>query len=293
MKFDFIRRRKIWYIISLLIIIPGIISFFTRGLNLGIDFKGGNILDVHFTQNVTIAQLRSTLDELKIEGLPQEAGKNNFIIRTSELSEEQNKSLIKNLSDKLGEMKVNRNEKVSGTVGKELTQKAIYSIIIASILMVVYITFRFEFYFGLAAVLALIHDVLVVVGVFSLFQIEVDGTFVAALLTIIGYSINDTIVIFDRIRENLRFYKKESNIDVANMSINQTLFRSISTVLTVIMCLVAILVFGGETTRIFALAMLIGTITGCYSSIFNASPLWIDFKSLSQKKHKNPVAANK
>lgn len=290
---DFVRSRKIWYIISLLIIIPGLISFFTQGLNLGIDFRGGNLLDLQFTkQDVTISELRSTVHDLNVPAQIQEtANKGNFIIRTTEMTEEENVEFVKGLSAKFGEIEIHRNEKVSGTIGKELTQKAVYALIIASILMIVYITFRFEFFFGIAAVLALIHDVLVTIGLFSLFRIEVDSAFVAALLTIIGYSINDTIVIFDRIRENLRHRKKETLEEIVNTSINQTLFRSITTALTVIIGLVAILILGGATIKVFALAMLIGTISGAYSSICTASPLWLDFKYLSQKNRKQQAHA--
>ncbi|WP_227765853.1 protein translocase subunit SecF [Zhaonella formicivorans] len=290
---EFVRRRKIWYILSLLIIIPGLISFALQGLNLGIDFKGGNLLDIEFSQVVTSSELRAATEELKVTAQIQAAGENEFILRTTELTEEQSKAFIKGLTDKFGQLKVHRNEKVSGTIGKELTMKAIYALAIASVLMIIYITFRFEFYFGIAAVLALLHDVFVTIGIFSLFRIEVDSAFVAALLTIIGYSINDTIVIFDRIRENLRHSKKEAIEDVVNASINQTLFRSIATVLTVIIGLVAILVFGGETTRVFALAMLVGTISGAYSSIFTASPLWIDLRKMAENKKRAHAATAK
>lgn len=277
---EFVRRKKLWYLISLLVIMPGLISLMLQGLNLSIDYKGGNLFDVEFTKDVSIAQLRSEVDELTTSAQIQEAGKNEFIIKTVEMHEEDSTKFISALQSKLGEVKVHRNEKVSGVIGKELTQNAIIALLIAFALMVVYVGFRFEFLFGICAVIALIHDVLVTVGVFSLFQIEVDASFIAALLTIIGYSINDTIVIFDRIRENMRFHEKESLIDVVNLSVNQTLFRSITTALTVIIALMAILLFGGETTRVFALAMLIGSISGAYSSIFIASPLWIDLKQL-------------
>lgn len=156
---------------------------------------------------------------------------------------------------------------------------------IASVLMVIYITFRFEFLFGIAAIIALLHDVFVTVGLFSIFWWEIDSAFIAAVLTIIGYSINDTIVIFDRIRENLHKRKKGQDLeDLVNNSVLQTMTRSINTVLTVVIVLVALLIFGGGTIRNFTLAMLIGVVSGAYSSIFNASPLWVEFRNFARKK---------
>ena len=283
---QFIRYRKVWYLISLLIIIPGLISFALQGLNLGIDFKGGNMLEVEFSKPVSISELRSTVENLNNSAQIQEAGENSYILRTSELSEEETHMFIQSLEEKFGEMTIDRNERVSGTIGKELTMKATYALIIAAVLMIIYITFRFEFFFGIAAVTALVHDVLIMIGIFSLFQIEVDNTFIAALLTIIGYSINDTIVIFDRIRENLKNMKKESIEHIVDVSVNQTLLRSITTSLVVVIGLVSILALGGDTTKTFATAMLIGTIAGAYSSIFCASPLWYDIKkAMGNKKH--------
>lgn len=275
---EFVRRKKIWYFISFLMLMTGLISLTLQGLNLGIDFKGGNLLDVAFSQEVSIAQLRSVVEQLTPSAQIQEAGTNKFIIKTVEMNQEETKDFISKLESHLGQLSINRNEKVSGVIGKELTQNALYALILAFALMVVYIGFRFEFYFGIAAICALLHDVFVTVGFFSLFKLEVDATFIAALLTIVGYSINDTIVIFDRIRENMRLNEKENLIDLVNLSINQTLFRTITTGLTVIIGLMAILFFGGETTRIFALAMLIGSLSGVYSSLFIAGPLWLDLK---------------
>ncbi|MBC7336753.1 MAG: protein translocase subunit SecF, partial [Clostridia bacterium] len=178
----------------------------------------------------------------------------------------------------LGPLEVLRNEKVGAVIGRELALNALWALVLGSALMLLYITVRFQFYFGVAAVLALVHDVLVTLGFFSLFQIEVDSAFVAAILTLIGYSINDTIVIFDRIRESLGALRKSPLAEVINYSINVSLVRSINTSLTVIIALVALLLLGGVTTRVFALALLVGTITGTYSSICVASPLYYEFQ---------------
>lgn len=284
---DFVGKRKIWYIVSLLVIIPGIIAMFLNrpALNFGIDFTGGNLLQVKFERQVETAQVREVLKEFNLEKATiQAAGQNEFLVRTPILTEEESDRLLAALKEKLGNLDIKRNEKVGAVIGGELTRKGLYALVLASVLMVIYIGLRFEFLFGFAAVLALLHDVLVTVGLFALFRWEVNSSFVAAILTIIGYSINDTIVIFDRIRENLRLRKKETLEELVNRSITQSLTRSINTAATVIMALLALLILGGETTKIFALAMLIGTISGTYSSIFTASPLWVDFRHLIQER---------
>jgi len=260
--------------------IPGIVSLCTRGLNLGIDFTGGSLLHVRFENKVKVEQVRDVLDDYNIgRGLPiQQAGNNEFIIRTRDLSQEESNQLMKGFRSEIGKMEILRNEKVGPVIGKELTNKALMAVGIACLLMLLYITIRFEFKFGVGAVIALIHDVVIVLGLFSLFQWEVDSVFVAAILTILGYSINDTIVVFDRIRENLKLKRKESYDVIVDKSILQTLNRSINTVLTVLFCLVALLVLGGATIKTFVVAMLIGVIFGCYSSIFVASPIWYDLK---------------
>lgn len=285
MPFHFIKLRKIWYIISILIIIPGIISLFSQGLNLGIDFSGGSLLDLKFKQPTTIEQVRQVLGEYGLEGATiQQSGETDFIIRTRELAEDDSAKLVQSLDSKLGGVIVERSERVGPVIGKELVRNALLALAAASVLMVIYITWRFEFKQGLAAVIALLHDSLLVVGVFSIFQLEVDSAFVAAILTIIGYSINDTIIIFDRIRENLLNKKKGEILeDVINRSLWQTMARSINTVLTVVFVLVALFLLGGTTIQNMVLALLIGVISGAYSSVCNASPIWFDLKKMERR----------
>ncbi|MCL6638905.1 MAG: protein translocase subunit SecF [Firmicutes bacterium] len=293
MPFHFIKLRKIWYTISVLIIIPGIISLFAQGLNLGIDFTGGSLLDLKFNQPVAVEQVRGVLAEYGLEGASiQASGDTNFLIRTRELTEDENAKVVKSLDEKLGGATVLRSERVGPVIGKELIYKALMALGVASVLMVIYITFRFEFKQGLAAIIALLHDTLVVLGVFSIFRLEVDSAFVAAVLTIIGYSINDTIVIFDRIRENtLNKQRGETLEDLINKSLWQTMARSINTVLTVIFVLVALLVLGGSTIHNLVLALLIGVSSGAYSSICNASPVWYDLKMMERKGRPGTVKA--
>ena len=286
MLFEIIRRRKVWYAISMLFIIPGLISLMLQGLNLGIDFTGGNLVEVRFDKQVQVKDLREALREYELQdSMIQQSGNTDYFIRTKELSLEDSNKLVNGLKSKLGGLTVLRNELVGPTIGKELSQKALLALLVASLLMLGYISWRFEFKQGVAALLALFHDVLVVIGVFSLFQLEVDSSFVAAVLTIIGYSINDTIVIFDRIRENMLNRKKGQTLEeLVNSSLWQTMARSINTVMTVVFVLLALYFLGGGTIKNFILAMLIGVISGCYSSIFNASPLWVDLRLMEEKK---------
>ncbi|MDD4170238.1 MAG: protein translocase subunit SecF [Desulfotomaculaceae bacterium] len=278
--FHFIKLRKYWYAISLLIIIPGIISIFSQGLNLGIDFKGGGLLDLRFNQATEVVQVRAVLEEFDLAGASiQRSGDTDFLVRTRELSEEENASIIQSLDQNLGGVTVQRSVRVGPVISSELIRNSLMALGVAAILMLVYVAWRFELKQGIAAVIAILHNVLIVTAVFSIFQLEVDSTFVAAILTIIGYSINDTIVIFDRIRENMLNKKKDDLLeDIVNTSLWQTIARSINTGISVIFVLVALLLYGGATIHNMMLALLIGVIVGAYSSIFNASPLWYDMK---------------
>ncbi len=275
----FIKRRKVFYIISLLILIPGLVSLVMNGLNLGIDFTGGSIIQVQMDSSVQSAQVRSVLKEIGMERADVSKSKNQFLIRTTELDQEQTRELLDALESKFKNVEFLSAESVGASIGKELTNKAILAVIIAALAMLVYISLRFEWTFGVAAIVSEIHDILFVLGLFSLFQWEINTSFIAAILTVVGYSINDTIVIFDRIRENLRMKRKEDYANLVNRSITQSLNRSINTVLTSLFALVALLVFGGGNIRYFILAMVIGFVVGCYSSIFVASPVWYDIKN--------------
>ncbi|MGI6629266.1 MAG: protein translocase subunit SecF [Bacillota bacterium] len=283
--FNFIGRRKIWYTISIVVLLAGIISLAVQGLNLGIDFTGGNIIQVRFEESVTSGEVREVFSQHVKEAFSvQETDENNFFVRTPVLTEEQSNLIIAGLTSQFGKNEILRNEHVGPVIGKELALNALYALIIAAVLMVIYISFRFEFKFGIAAVVSLLHDVIVTVGVFSMLQIEVDSAFVAAILTIIGYSINDTIVIFDRIRENRRGSRKEDRATLVDRSIMQTLTRSINTVLTTLFPLIALILLGGATIKAFVLALLIGIASGCYSSIFIASPFWFDLNNWATAK---------
>lgn len=293
-KFDIIGRRKIWYAISSILIIASLFFMVTRGFNMGIDFTGGTIMDLRFEKAVNINDIRGVLNEYNLSNstiqLSGESSSSteaqNVMIRTIDLEEQERKDVMAALSDKLGNYQVLREEKVGATMGTELIMNAIYATIISWLLIIAYVSYRFEFKFGIAAVLGLVHNVIIVLGAFALTQRQVDSSFIAALLTIIGYSINDTIVIFDRIRENLKlhFRKNGDIVELVNVSIFQTMTRSIYTVCTVLFATFALYFFGGDTTKDFAFAMLIGFFCGAYTSIFIASPLWVTFRRFSDRR---------
>ena len=288
-RFDILKRSKLWFAISLLIIIPGIFCMFTKGFNFGIDFTGGTIIEMEFQQEVTLPQVRDVLREYNLDNATiqlsgdvsnVEASK-DVMIRTMDLEENERKAVMASLKDEIGDYTVLREEKVGATIGGELITDALMATVISWILIILYVSYRFEWRFGIAAILTLIHDVLIVLSVFSFLQKQVDSSFVAAILTIIGYSINDTIVIFDRIRENQRLHFKRGGDlnELANRSIYQTLTRSLYTVFTVLFTTFALYFFGGDTTKDFYFALLIGFFSGSYSSIFIASPLWVVLKN--------------
>ena len=297
-KFDIAGHRKIWFLISLVLIIPGFICMGMRGFNFGIDFTGGTIIDMRFEQPVTLAEIRSSLAKYDLDGSTiqlsgAEAGvesSENVMIRTVDLEETQRKEVMASLTQDVGPYTVLREEKVGATIGGELITNAVLALVISWALIILYVAYRFEWRFGVAAVLALIHDIVIVLAVFSFTQRQIDSSFIAALLTIVGYSINDTIVIFDRIRENLKLhFRRGGDVnELVNRSIYQTLTRSLYTVFTVLFTTFALYWFGGETTKDFAFALLIGFASGCYSSIFIASPFWIVLRDRTERR---PAAA--
>lgn len=292
MKFSIIAHRNWFFAFSLLMILISLASLATQGLNLGIDFTGGTLIDLKFAKPVSVAEVRDVLKDYKLENSVVQLAATektdaapNVLIRTHVLSETERKSVLEGFAAKLGKFDIMRIEKVGATIGSELTREAIIALLLSWLMMIAYISYRFEFRFGVAGILSLVHDVLIVLGVFSILRKEIDASFVAALLTIVGYSINDTIVIFDRIRENLKAMKKGETLpEMVDRSIWQTMTRSIYTVLTVLFATGSLYFLGGETTKNFSLALLIGFVSGTYSSIFNASPIWVLWKQRDERK---------
>ena len=293
-KFDIAGHRRIWFLLSLVLIIPGFICMGVRGFNFGIDFTGGTIIDLRFEQPVTLSDVRSSLAKYDLDGSTiQLAGaesgiesSENVMIRTVDLEENQRKEVMASLTQDVGPYTVLREEKVGATIGGELITNAVLALVISWALIILYVAYRFEWRFGVSAVLALIHDIVIVLAVFSFTQRQIDSSFIAALLTIVGYSINDTIVIFDRIRENLKLhFRRGGDVnELVNTSVYQTLTRSLYTVFTVLFTTFALDWFGGETTKDFAFALLVGFASGCYSSIFIASQLWIELRNRTERR---------
>ncbi|MGM0410361.1 MAG: protein translocase subunit SecF [Bacillota bacterium] len=277
---DIMGKRKIWYMISLIVIIVGFSFLLFNGLNFGIDFTGGTILEFTFDEEISNQEIRNTLEELDFSLDPQLQqteidSKPGVIIKASELNSEQITAIQELLIDKFSSTEMLRSDMVGPLIGQELRRNSIFAIIIASLAIVAYISMRFEFRFAIVAIFTLLHDVAIVIGFFAIIQKEINTAFVAALLTIIGYSINDTIVIFDRIRENMKMMRKKPFEEKANTAVVDTLPRSINTSMTTLITILAIYFFGGASLQTFMLALFIGMFAGTYSSIFVASPLLI------------------
>lgn len=293
--FKITEKRRIWFAIFSVIILIGLGSMLTRGFNLGIDFTGGTLLELKFNQQVTVEKVRDVLKNYGLENSIIQLAENEdktaentaVFIRTSILEDASRIKIMEQLATDVGSFDVLRVEHVGAVIGGEITQQAITAIVVSWLLMIAYITWRFEFKFAIAAILALLQNVLVVLTFFSLFHIEIDASFVAALLTVVGFSINDTIVIFDRIRENLRFHKRADGLEaLVNKSVSQTLTRSIYTVMTVLFVTISLYVFGGDTTKNFSLALIVGFTCGCFTSIFCSGSFWIELNSLKGAKAK-------
>lgn len=282
MTIGIIKNSRKFLGLSIFLVIISLAVIFTKGLNYGIDFSGGNLIQVKYENQVTLSQVNDKLDELSdsVEQLRSNSRKvqvsegNTVIIRSQELSEKEKEITLKKLGE-VGEYKLDKIEKVGASVGEELKKSAVLSLLIGAVLIVGYITVRFEFVFSLGAILALAHDLIIAIGVISLLGYEIDTPFIAAVLTILGYSINDTIIVFDRIRENLKrkTVKKLSLEELLDKSINQVMIRSINTSVTTLFAVVAILIFGGDSLRTFIVTLLVGILAGTYSSVFIATPI--------------------
>ncbi|NLZ51934.1 MAG: protein translocase subunit SecF [Thermoanaerobacteraceae bacterium] len=280
--YKIIEKMHLWIGISLAIIALGLIFMLIRGgFNWGIDFTGGNMLHFDINETYELAEVRSILGKLDIKEFEaKKAGDSGqeLIIRTVDLSKSMQTKIFDTFKQKWPNTELIRAGVIDAVIGKELQRQAIIALVIATLGMLIYITFRFEFYSAVAAVLALVHDVLIVLSFYAIFNVPVDSTFIAVILTIVGYSINDTIVIFDRIRENLKVMKKAAFEDVANLSINQSISRTVNTSVTTLLTIAALFFLGGETIKDFTLALIVGISAGTYSSIFIASALWSIFK---------------
>ncbi len=282
-NFDFMGLRKYAAIFSIILTVGAIVSFATQGLNYGIDFTGGTLLEVSYSKPVELGDIRSSLKNSPFSNsIIQHIGSASDVLiriapRVDQNSAEISNEILNYLRVANQSVKLRRVEFVGSQVGDELKEGGGLAMLWASLGVLIYVALRFQMRFSVGAVVATIHDVIITIGVFSVFQLEFDLTIVAAVLTVLGYSLNDTIVVFDRIRENFHKMRNSTPVDVMNTSLNQTLSRTLMTGLTTLLVLIALFFFGGETIHGFSMAIIIGILFGTYSSIYIASPvtLWL------------------
>ncbi len=289
-KLKVMNQAILWVGFGLAVMFFALTMLFVKGLHLGIDFTGGTNLLLRFDQTPQIIKVRDALKKSTIHEIDRGSSiqylgdEKDISIKTKMLTPAEVTDLQKVLEKELGKFKVMEISTIGATVGHELRQQSFWIIILVTLSLLAYITFRFQFFYGVAAIFALLHDALVTIGFAALTQMDVDLTFVAAILTILGYSINDTIVIFDRLRENQANPQPgETLVQIANRSVSETLTRSINTVMTVLIVLACLYVFGGATVKDFNLVLLVGIGSGCYSSIFIATPLYVKLKEKFSK----------
>ena len=301
---DIVKRRYLYFGISLLVIIPGMLALIGWGLPLAIDFRGGSLLDIRFDTGA-VPQPAQVSELYAANGfndsIVQTTGTNGLIIRSSEMTDAQRDQLVSIMETQFNStITVNRFESVGPSVGQEVAKRAASAVGLAAVGILAYITYAFRgvshaFRYGVAAIIAMLHDVAVVVGVEAILahflRWEVDSLFLTALLTVIGFSVHDTIVVFDRIRENLNIYRRLPYETVVNHSIVQTLVRSINTQLTVMLTLLALVLFGGLTIQHFVVTLLVGVFSGTYSSIFNASPILVVWEKREWRNWFRPRAS--
>lgn len=298
-RINYMRYAKQMLGFCVVTVILSLVAVGVLGLNTGIDFTGGDLLDIQFTGQVTSSQVEQAAEGIlgtvpqvqQVEAIGDNADQvTEFLIRTPEMSPEVRTQFM-NAMEEISSITVVSETNVSATISRELTMNALLALGIAVLLQVIYIWFRFELKFGVTAVVALVHDVIITLGVMSLLQIQLNSTFVAAILTVLGYSMNDTIVVFDRIRENLHKRKKGEDLEeLATRSIQEVITRSLYTGVSVIMVLIALLIWGGATLQDFTATLLIGTIAGTYSSVCVATTLWLFWAKADEGKKREKVA---
>ncbi len=295
---NIIKKRRIFYLLSACMIIPGIISFALHGLHLGIDFTGGSRMEFGNVTQLQKDELQQIIEKTTPVVLIQEKENNEYLVRTNPISQQQNNKIVASIQEKDKNAKQLSFETIGATIGSETTHKAFLAVLIASLMITGYIAYVFRevskplasWKYGVAAVVALLHDVVFVVGVFSIlgkiWHVEVDALFITALLTVMGFSVHDSIVVFDRIRENL---KKELHLpfeEIVNVSLLETLNRSLNTSISTLLVLFTLLLFSEGTLRWFILALFVGVLSGTFSSLFNASPLLVTWNNWDQKRKK-------
>lgn len=294
MRVAIIGKSKLWLGISAVLILLSLGAIFTKGLNLGIDFTGGNLFEFKFEKAVTLQEINPVLDEIAKDvkqfsansRIAQVDEEGILLVRTQTLTEEEKVKALDTMK-KFGNYEIIKAEKVGATVGKELVTGALWSLLLGSLLIIAYISMRFEFRFALGGIISLLHDIIIAIGVIALLGYEINSSFIAAILTILGYSINDTIVVYDRIRENMKRHKALSLRENIDTSVNEVMTRSLNTSFTTLLAVVAVLIFGGDTLKSFMVTLLVGIGIGTYSSVFVASPVVYLLEGKLKNKIKN------
>jgi preprotein translocase subunit SecF len=290
-NYSILSKRKIAAIISGILLLIGLFSLiFHKGLRLGIDFQGGTLVQMQFEENVQVSDIRSALENVGMGSaeIQQFGAENEVLIRVLRTSEQQGSEVSEQIQSTLttnlpnNPFEVRRLEQVGPEIGSELRGQAVLAILSALLGIVIYISIRFEFKFAIASIVALVHDILITLGVFSLLDLEITLAIIAAFLTIVGYSLNDTIVVFDRVRENLKSLRRETYEHIVNLSINQSLSRTVVTSVTTFLVVSILFLFGGEVIKNFAFALVIGVIIGTYSSVFVASPVIVEWEARTE-----------
>jgi preprotein translocase subunit SecF len=287
-RFDFIRKSKWAAAVSLTFIIVGIVMFIIRGFNFGIDFLGGNLMEVQFKNAVGITEVRKAMEEIGYgEAILQSTDTDQFIIRTVPINDTQKNAIIDSLDKKIGVIKpLVQDRQVAAGFSKTITKNMLIAVAISIAGILIYVWIRFAVRFALIAILELVHDLLVILSFYAIMHREVNTTTIAVILTILGYSLSDAIVIFDRIREELRLNKRDKFIDLSNYSINKTLVRSLGTVATTLFPIIVLLIVGNETLKDFAFGLFVGIISGSFSSIFIGPPILVSWNNKFPKYKK-------
>ena len=288
MSFDIVKHRVWWFTLSSVLVIASLISIFINGFNFGIDYTGGTILDMQFNKAVTVSEVRQVIDNadmdlgntvIQLTGVTDQDSSTDVMLRMRNLSSDESKAVSDKLSGALGGAEIKRTESVGAVIGSEVTKNAVTSLAVAFIALAAYISFRFEYKIAISALVSILHDLIMVLGFFSFFHLEIDASFLAAILTVVGYSMNEAVVIFDRVRENTRTHRRTDSYEkLAHDSIAQ------STLTTVLFACGALHFFGGDSTKNFSLVMLIGFISGAYSSICVDTSLWVVWKNHTSHK---------
>lgn len=284
----FMKWRRVGLIVSAVLTLAAVVTWLTLDLNYSVDFTGGSLWTLRFEQAASEEDVRAAFaahgaDDAVVQRVASEEGY-EFVVRAGAVGEEARDAIQETLQEQVGEFTLVSLDDVSPVIGDVLRANALWALVVAVAGMLVYIAIRFEWRFAVTAVAALAHDILMVVGLFAILRLPVDSTFVAAILTVFGYSVNDTIIIYDRIRETMAHYRRGQYVELVNDAVNQTLTRTINTGLTTLLAVSAIALFGGETTRPLAVALIAGVIVGTYSSIFISAALWVEWRLRADRR---------